>query len=213
MSELMRAEFKAQCGDEFESLKFEILSMLDSEICAVAPVFYYSIMSSYSMNIQQERIVRTKGVTKFVSWYFWMTIEIYFRTGRYLATEDIQNRLDSDLFNYLCKNLFRDFDFKREKSVHFLFKTIKTSKLPLINSIFPDTNIKIWRRKRELEFFRFEEMNKIKILLFLFIQEAQSYCPQVIYFRTNHNDPDQLHSFRKGLLINNRLTPAGKMTN
>jgi len=67
MSELMRAEFKAQCGDEFESLKFEILSMLDSEICAVAPVFYYSIMSSYSMNIQQERIVRTKGVTKFVS--------------------------------------------------------------------------------------------------------------------------------------------------
>ena len=67
MSEMMRAEFKAQCGDEFESLKFEILSMLDSEICAVAPVFYYSIMSSYSMNIQQERIVRTKGVTKFVS--------------------------------------------------------------------------------------------------------------------------------------------------
>jgi hypothetical protein len=56
-------------------------------------------------------------------------------------------------------------------------------------------------------------MNKIKILLFIFIQEAQSYCPQVIYFRTNHNDPDQLHSFRKGLLINNRLTPAGKMTN
>jgi hypothetical protein len=67
MSELMRAEFQAQCGDEFESLKFEILSMLDSEICAIAPVFYYSIMSSYSMNIQQERIVRTKGVTKFVS--------------------------------------------------------------------------------------------------------------------------------------------------
>jgi hypothetical protein len=60
MSELMRAEFQAQCGDEFESLKFEILSMLDSEICAIAPVFYYSIMSSYSMNIQQERIVRTR---------------------------------------------------------------------------------------------------------------------------------------------------------
>lgn len=68
MSKLMRAEVQAQCGDEsFESLKFEILSMLDSEICAVAPVFYYSIMSSYSMNIQQERIVRTKGVTRFVS--------------------------------------------------------------------------------------------------------------------------------------------------
>jgi hypothetical protein len=41
-----------------------------------------------------------------------MTIEIYFRTGRYLATEDIQNRLNSDLFNYLCKNFFSRFRFE-----------------------------------------------------------------------------------------------------
>ena len=67
MSDLMRAEFKASCGKEFENIRFEILSMLDSEICTVAPVFYFSIMSSYSMNIQQERIVRTNGVTRFVS--------------------------------------------------------------------------------------------------------------------------------------------------
>ena len=40
-------------------------------------------------------------------------------------------------------------------------------------------------------------MNQIKILLFIFIQEAQSYCPQVIYFRTNINDPDQLHALRR----------------
>ena len=57
-------------GKEFENIRFEILSMLDSEICTVAPVFYFSIMSSYSMNIQQERIVRTNGVTRFVSWKF-----------------------------------------------------------------------------------------------------------------------------------------------
>ena len=43
-------------------------------------------------------------------------------------------------------------------------------------------------------------MNRIKIILLIFIQEAQSYCPEVIYFRTNIDDPDQLHAFRKGFL-------------
>ena len=67
MIDLMRAEFQEPCGQKFESLRFEILAMLDSEICRIAPVFYYSIMSSYSMNIQQERLARTEGVTRFVS--------------------------------------------------------------------------------------------------------------------------------------------------
>ena len=66
----MEEEFKDSCGEKFEDLRFEVLSMLDSEICTVAPVFYYSIMSSYSMNIQQERFVRTDPTdasTRFVS--------------------------------------------------------------------------------------------------------------------------------------------------
>ena len=41
MNQLMREEFEAFCGEKFESLRYEILSMLDSEICTVAPVFAY----------------------------------------------------------------------------------------------------------------------------------------------------------------------------
>jgi len=78
MSDLMRAEFQASCGDQFKRLQFEILSMLDSEICTVAPVFYYSIMSSYSMNIQQERVVRTNGITRFVSLKYIYKLKLIF---------------------------------------------------------------------------------------------------------------------------------------
>ena len=67
MDQLMRDEFEDTCGEKFESLRFEIMSMLESEICVNAPVFYYSIMSSYSMNIQQERFSLPKSATRFVS--------------------------------------------------------------------------------------------------------------------------------------------------
>ena len=58
------------CGDKYEDLRYEILSLAEMEACVTSSVFYSSFGSSWSFNVEAERAVLSKGATYLVSLIF-----------------------------------------------------------------------------------------------------------------------------------------------
>ena len=51
------------CGNKYEDLRYEILSLAEMEVCVTSSTFFYSFGSSWSFNVQAERAVLNKGLT------------------------------------------------------------------------------------------------------------------------------------------------------
>ena len=49
------------CGNKYEDLRYEILSLAEMEVCVTSSTFFYSFGSSWSFNVQAERAVLNKG--------------------------------------------------------------------------------------------------------------------------------------------------------
>ena len=57
------ADNYGDCGNTYEDLRYEILSLAEMEVCVTSSTFFYSFGSSWSFNVQTERAVLNKGLT------------------------------------------------------------------------------------------------------------------------------------------------------
>ena len=57
------ADHYENCGEKYNNLRFEILSLAEMEISVTATTFYLSFGSSWSFNVGVERSVMQKGET------------------------------------------------------------------------------------------------------------------------------------------------------
>ena len=57
------ADHYSDCGEKYEDLRFEILSLAEMEISITASTYYLSFGSSWSFNVAIERSVMQRGET------------------------------------------------------------------------------------------------------------------------------------------------------